>query len=161
MSGAEILGGMALLGAGVNAYGQVSAAQSQEEAQIKAAELKREQAKELLSRQSTNEGIMRERLTRTMKDINNLVDSGSSTGTVVAIAEYQRDAEAAILDSRREAEFKARMLREGADIETDLASDLVTGAYFSGAGTILTGAYKAYDIFKPASPKTKDLPGVT
>lgn len=162
MSGLEIgLAVASAVGTGVQAAGQIKSAHDQAEAQERASALKREQANELLSRQATNEEIMRKQLDRRMKDVNNLVSTSSSTGIALSIAEYQRDAEAAILDSHREAEFKARMLKAGADIETDLASDLVTGAYLSAGGTVLTGAYKTYDIFKPASSKTQNLPGVT
>lgn len=159
MSGMEVLGGLAILGTGVQAISQVSAANAQADAQTKAAQLKHQQAQELLSRQATNEELMHTQLTKRMKDIENSVNIGASTSTALAVAEYQRDAEQAILDSRREAEFKAKMLNAGADIETQLASDIVTGSYLSATGTMLTGAYKIYDIFKPASSTPQPLFG--
>jgi hypothetical protein len=56
-----------------------------------------------------------------------------------------------IANSRREAEFKAQMLRAGADIDSQLASDSITAAWIGAGGTaISSGAniYSAYNKYK-------------
>ncbi len=161
MSGMEAVAIVGAAGTALNAVGQVSSAHSQAEAQRKAAYLKQQQADELLARQKINEEILRERNTKLVHEQGAIATGETSDQTIYGLAKYQRDLEDAVLDTRREAEFKAKMLREGAAIEADLASDIETGSYLSAGGTILTGGVQAYSLLKPASSTTKSLPGVS
>jgi hypothetical protein len=159
MSGMEpVLIGMAIAGGTANAAGQVSAAKSQAEAAQKDAAIKNMQADELLSRQQINEQIMREQADRLELGYGSLAaDTGGAGTGIGGVLKIRQDVEQNISNSRRDAEFKAKMLRAGAAVETSLASDGVTASYLGAGGSILGGAASAYKLYSGPSRAT-DLP---
>lgn len=149
MGAVPILAGAALVGTGVQIYGQISAAQAQKDAADLKADLQRAQALELLNRQTINEDILKERSEFLQKQyIAQAAHAGSGGGGLGGVLRIKRDLEHNILIGRREAEFKATQLRMGADIEQNLTSDLLTSAYLGAAGTLLKSGAEAYSYIK-------------
>lgn len=164
MSGIEIaLAAAAVGGTALNVYGNISGANAQEEAAQRNAALKREQADELLDRQIINERIMRRAAEKAERGyVASFASTGRGGGGVGGVLQIKEELEENIANTRRDAEFKAKMLRAGADIETSLASDAVSAAWISGAGTILTTGAQAYGMiskYGPAKGGSKGLWG--
>jgi hypothetical protein len=159
MTGVEIgLGIAALVGTGAQVYGNVAAARSQEEAARREAEFKMIQADELMERQRINEQIMVEQGDEMGSAyVAAFASTGRGGGGVGGQLRIKRDVERSIANSHREAEFKAKMLRAGADVEMDLASDAVSAAWISSAGSVLTTGANVYNLYKP-NKKAENLP---
>lgn len=156
---------LAAIGTAATIYGQISAANAQAEAQQREIELKKIQANEMLERQAINEQIMRDKEAWLENHAGS--DNGTSGSSLVGIMRYRKDLAQNIATSRREAEFKAGMLKMGAEADAKLASDTMTAGYISGAGTLLTGAanvgYQYSQAKSPSAPpsnKVASLPGV-
>lgn len=151
----------AAVGTAAQTGGQLAAAGNAKDAAEANANMKHMQADELLARQEINEGILREQSDRAQ---HGFVASFASTGREGAglggVLQMKRDLEENILLSRRDAEFKAKMLRMGADIELDLASDSMTAAWITGAGTILTTGARAWNTMRGPSSSPQSLPEV-
>lgn len=160
MSGMEIplIIGM-VAGTGTQVAGGIMAANSQADAQNRNAALKKLQADELLSRQTINEKIMRDQAEKVAKGYSvGFAASGREGAGIGGMLQIKRDTEENILNSRREAEFKAQMLRSGADIDQSLASDYQTASYITGAGSLLSGGANIYSILnKYKKDDAKDL----
>lgn len=153
-----ILAGTAIAGTGLSIYGQIRAAQAQEEAAQREAALKEMQAQELLGRQLINERIMREQgLQAESNYATSFASSGREGGLGGQVQIYTNTMES-IRNSRREAEFKAKMLRMGADIELGLASDRKTAGYITGAGTAIGAIPQLYSSLRGPG-KVTSLPG--
>lgn len=125
------------IGAGLQVYGQVKGASDRAEAAQAEAVLKNQQADELLSRELINEDVMRRQAG--FEELHT-----TQLGQVLAIHGNLKEG---LRNSRRDAEFKARMLRSGADIDTKLASDLVSSSYIGAGGTLLGLGTQVYDRF--------------
>lgn len=159
MSGIEVgLIATAVLGSGTQVAGNVMAANAKADATARSGSLKRQQADELMSRQVINERIMRERAEISAGTYAGASGLGESGGGIGGVLQIHADLEESIINTRREAEFKAKMLRAGADIDNDLASDGVSAAWISGAGTVLSGGANIYNIMRPPSSKPTELP---
>lgn len=140
------------LGTGLSIFGQIKGASAQAEAQARQADAKRFQAAELLQRQEINERIMREQA-EFQERFAGMRSRGTTNTGLGDVLRIRRDLESNLLTSRREAEFKAKMLRMGADVETQLASDLKTAGWLSSGGTLLTSAASTYNIMRgPSKP---------
>ena len=74
--------------------------------------------------------------------------------------EIRKNTAMTIANDRRDAEFKAKMLRAGANVATQLASDEAASGYITGAGTLISGGLRAYDYMKGPSSTTQSLPSV-
>jgi hypothetical protein len=154
------LGALFLIGTAISAYGQISSANSSAEAQRADAAAKREQAGELLERQAINERIMQEQSERQQSAAGSGSAmsglEGTSLGSIMTIRKTTLEN---IALSRRDAEFKAKLLRQGADVQTELASDMMTAGYISGAGTLLQSGLSAQKagLFDAPSMKTSSL----
>ncbi len=163
-AGTAVMPGMgtavgAAAGAIVGFVGGLLATNAQSEAADKNAELKREQADELLVRQQINDNIMREQADLAGHEaLSRSGNSGSADFTGIGdMLRIHRDTEANIANNNRDAQFKAKMLRAGADVDTQLASDIQTAGIVSGSGSLLTGAAQAYNIYKGPSESTVGL----
>ncbi len=154
------LGAMFLLGTAMTAYGQISSAAAQADAQRADAAAKRLQADELLARQAINEQIMREQSTRAELTYGSaFAATGVEGGGLGGIMRLRKTTLENIALSRRDAEFKAKMLRMGADVQSELASDMMTAGIISGVGTIAQSGLQVANLYKgPKSPKP--IPGV-
>ncbi len=139
MTGAEIPLIIAAVGTGTQVYGSISSANNQAEAQRRDAALKNEQANEILAREAIN---------RTAIDKQTVLDqgayaaafaaSGREGGGIGGQIDIFNSAQEIISNARREAKYKSDALRQGADIQASLASDIVSSSYYTGAGTLLT-----------------------
>lgn len=160
MSGVELAAGAAIVGTATSVYGQIKGAQAQSEANEAKANLQREEADELLDRQAMNEKILRQNAAQAGLEYSATVGSnGLDQSGIGGLLTIQKNLDQTVSDTRREADFKAKMLRAGADIETGLASDMVTASYIAGGGNILGAAAKGYSAFKPPGTPTS-LPQV-
>lgn len=148
---------LAVLGLGINVLGQLNGAAAQAEATRRNAAMKNAQADELLARQLINEEIMREDADYAALNVRT-ADGIDQTGVGQQLwikKNLQRNLEL----SRREAEYKARMLRQGADIDMQLGSDLQSASYLSAAGSVLGGGadiYRRSDLYGKGE-KSDDL----
>jgi len=157
MTGIEaglILGATAAVGTGVQIAGQLSEALARKEYAREQARIANLQATELLERQVINEGILRERGEELITRIGGST-SGLATSGVGQILKVKQDIEQNILLSRRDAEFKAQMIREGAEAQMELESDRFTGSILTGVGTGIVGGVGLYNQLKPSRKPEK------
>jgi len=161
MGVAEGAAAVAIAGTALNIYGQISGAAARKGAAEKDAYHKRLQADELLSRQAINEQIIREQSEKAgLRYGSAFASTGREGAGIGGILEIKEAAEESIKNSRRDAEFKASMLRIGADIDTQLASDMMTAGYFSAGGTLLSSGadiYGKYDRYESKGSSEKGL----
>lgn len=159
-----VLGVIAAVGAVASLIGSVSEADSRAGAAQKDAALKRMQADELLEREAINEALIREQSDMAEGEYATAFGATGREGAGIGgRLRIRNNTARTIANFRRDAEFKAKMLREGANIADSLASDAITAGYISGAGSLLQGAGKAYDAFggtAAASTKPDSLPKV-
>lgn len=143
--GAEIGLGVLAIKTGSEIYGQIASASAKEDAARRNALLKEQESEELLYRQFQNEQIVRENADNQVElaYAQAGMQGGASRGIAEAI-EINRITTRNILMSRHEAEYKARMLKQGAEVESQLASDAMSASYITSAGTLLTGAGQGY-----------------
>jgi hypothetical protein len=149
------------IGAVVKGIGSILGGASQADAANENAKIKREQADELLAREEINAEIIRDQA-RKEKGVllSQLAGMGGGGSGIGLQLELDRNLALTLSNNRRDAEFKAKMLRRGADIDTKLASDYMTSGIISGVGTVLTGAASSYLDYKKYFDKTpsKGLP---
>lgn len=135
----------AAIGIGMQAYGTVSAASAQADASQKSADLKNQQANELMAREGINEGIMRTQFARSVDSFQaGFASTGREGAGISGVLRMQTDFQTTIANSARDAAFKAYMLHQGADIDMTLASDTATAGYLKMGGGILGAAAEAY-----------------
>lgn len=158
---AAVAAGAAVVGAGVAIYGEIESGQAKANAAKLDAQLKNQQADELMSREANNEQLIQQQSERDQKDYGAaFAGSGREGGGIGGIMTIQKNTAITIANSQRDAEFKAKMLRAGANIATNLASDEVNASYITGAGTIITGAAKLSPSFAGASSSVASIPKV-
>lgn len=156
-----VLAGMALAGTALSVYGQMKEAKSKAEAAERDAYLKGLQADEMMERQAINEDIMREQNERAgLQYQARFAGTGREGGGIGGILEMRRVLNRNIELSRRDAQFKASMLRAGAESDQKLASDFMTSGYITGAGTALTGATRAYGVYHDYGPASTNSKGM-
>lgn len=149
---------LALAGVGTSIWSQIKQGQDAEEAAQRNAAIKEAQAQELLSREMVNENIMQEQGDQAA------LEYGTKGGGVVDIGgmlRLKRNVESNIALSRRDAAYKARMLRMGADVDLQLGSDQKTASILGAVGTGASGAANAYSLYKKngTSPGYQDDAG--
>lgn len=153
--------GAAIIGVGTAIYGAISSAEAKADAAKRDAALKGQQADELESREKVNEGIIQHQSDLAqLRFGSSFAATGREGGGIGGIMEIQKNTALTIANSQRDAAFKAKMLRQGADIATSLASDDLAAGYITGAGTFLTGAAKTYSLYNKPSSSTGSLPEV-
>lgn len=124
------------IGAITSIYGQLKGASDRADAARNEADLKRQQADELMSRELVNEQTMNKQSAIAQLQVGAQFH-GLEGGNIGEILNIQNVTRENLVNSRRDAEFKARMIRSGADIDERLASDVQTAAGWSAAGTLL------------------------
>lgn len=154
------------VGAGaVSAYGQIKAGYDKAKADEVNASIKRQQADELLSREAINEQIMSEQAQMQAHQYGAaFAATGREGAGIGGKLRIMSDLQRSIANSKRDAEFKASLLRQGADSDMSLASDAKAAGFISGFGTLLSSGVQAYalhDKYGAPSANTNDLPGVT
>jgi hypothetical protein len=150
----------AIGGTGLNFAGQLMGASAQADAAQRAAQLKRIQADELEKRELVNEGIIRENSARMENQYSTAFAATGGGGGLGGVLEIRRQTERNIMNAREDSQFKEYMLRQGADIESQLASDAMTASYITGAGSVLGLGAKFYGIYGKYSGQ-QELPKVT
>lgn len=155
------MGAVAVAGTAIQAYGQIQDAQSRAEALERDAYLKRLQSKELQERQAINEQVMREQeVFSEARHVSTAASNGVEGSWFGGMIRMRRDMEHNIMISKREADFKSHLLNLGADANTALASDTMTAGYIGAAGSVLSGAGKAYAGADKPSSTAQSLPKV-
>ncbi len=157
-----IAAAIAAVGAGVAIYGEIAGANSRADALRADSRNKNRQADELLARQRINEAILRDQSEFSQRDyVASFAATGVEGSGLGGVVRLRKNLEEQISNSRRDAEFKARMLRAGANVDSQLASDAMTAGYLRGTGTALTAAGSGYDSYNNAKPPstTQNLPG--
>jgi uncharacterized protein HemX len=156
---AAVLPIVAVAGLGVSVYGQIKAAQDEAQARREKAANEEAQAVELMSREDVNESRMMDQERQQELNFGSRAAAAGGEGTTLGgMLELHRQSEQAISFARRDAEFKAKMIRAGAQIDTNLASDAITAGTIGAAGSLLTGAAKAYDLYRGPSGAPQSLP---
>lgn len=152
MTGIEpILIGAAVAGTGVSIFGNISAAEQQKKLAERDALLREAQAQELIERESINENALAEQGELTALHYGSGAAASGVEGSGIGgqLRIYQNTVQT-ISNQRRSAEFQARMIRAGADLEREQAGNAVSSAYIQGAGSLLTaGAQLGYTYAKP------------
>lgn len=158
---AAVGAGAAIVGTGLSIFGQISGANAQSDAMQQQANLKQQQAAELLSREQVNVQIMKDQGVRA--DLHYAAESGSTGfagGGVGGQMLVQKYVSQNITNYERETEFQAYMLEQGGDIESQEAGNVSESGYVGAAGTLLGATAKAYGLYQgPGKPQT--LPSVT
>lgn len=136
--GAPVIG-LALggLGLGAQVYGLISGASANAEAQEQQAAIKNAQADELLARQKINEQIMNEQYEESALQTGMASRGIATTGVGLKLKMHEALVRNIELN-RREADFKAKMLRMGADVDMNLAGSYRSAGYINAAGSILS-----------------------
>lgn len=155
MSGAEVPLALAVGSSVVSAVGGVYGAYASASALEKQAKQREMQANELLARQAINENIMRENELMMEKQAGAaFAATGRDGGGIGSILRMQKVLQSNLEMSRRDAEFKARLMRMGAESDMALASDQITAGWISGGGSLLNGAYQTYKLKADSDKKT-------
>ena len=167
--GATFLGGpmagLAVAGAGMQVTSMLTGAAAKKAAAEQDAFLKNQQADEMLRRQAINEVLMQKQILPMKEQASevsgNLRTTGASFGNsgvggeMAVQKELNRNLttlQTNLFLSRRDAEYRAAQLRAGANIDTQLASDLMTSSYIGAGSTVLTTGAGAYDKFSKYGP---------
>jgi hypothetical protein len=154
MSGVEVaLIATAAVGTGVTIYGQLSGANAEKEAREQKAALDELTAIELLEREAYNETALRENARVAELQYGSSAMGGEDMG-IGARLSINQQLEKTISITKRDADFKARMIRAGAAMERDLASDQYAAAGIGAFGTLLTGATRAASLYRPSTAST-------
>lgn len=144
---------------GTQIYGSISGANAEKEAQERQRALTEQQIAELEARQRINEQVIREKSAYAQSNYQTAFSSSGRAGAGIGgIIKMRKDTEDNIALSRRDLEFKAYMMRAGADIDAELASDRMTASYITGVGTLLGAAGNLYATNKMIGP---NKPGIT
>jgi hypothetical protein len=77
---------------------------------------------------------------------------GGGIGTKLMI---HRNLESNLLNARRDADFKARMLRAGAEADAQLASDIMTAGYIRTGASTIGGAAKVGSSYLKYDKRSK------
>ena len=135
---------LAIGGGLLSVYGQIQAGKAQAAAASRNAAIKRLQAEELLQRAEINIGeVFRESRIIAGTQASSYAAAGVGLdGTPLLVIEetLARASEEAQL-MRRDAQFQAKMLRMGADIEQRQGKDLRDASYISAAGSLLSTGF--------------------
>ncbi len=153
---------LAGVGIGMQAVGTIAGASARSDAAAKDAELKNQQADELLRRAGVVEGDIRrtgaqvegeQRLAAGRGNIS--ADSGI---LLSALESTQHNIDRQTAEMHTQAAFNAEQLRKGADASMQLSSNEFTAGLFSGGGSLLTGSYNLGKSQGWWTPKTATQP---
>lgn len=152
---AAVLAGAAVAGAGLQIYGTVKGASAQAQAARQNAAIKAAQAQEIQDREIINEDIINKQSVRSQLAYESAAaGTGFSNAGLGGVLRLRQDLATTLSNVRRDADFKASMLRAGADIDTNLASDAVTASYIASSGTVLTTGANIYNQYKKGSSQS-------
>lgn len=155
----------AVVGTAIQVGGSIDSASQKASAAKQDADLKDAQADELISREQINEGLIQDQSQINQKEYSAAFASSGREGSGIGgVLQLRSNTATTIANSQRDAQFKASMLRAGANISDNLASDEITAGYITGGGTLLTGATKIASAIGgggQSSGQTKGLPTVS
>ena len=156
-----VAAGALILGTGIKVYGALKGASDQANIEEQKAGFAREQADEVLARESINEGLRNDAAFRNKLSFGAAYAGTGKAGVGIgSMLEIQRQTDLQNALSKRDAEFQAAQLRKGAALQEDLAGNTRTAGYISAAGTLLGSAGKIIDTGLFTSGKTTGLPSM-
>lgn len=130
----------------ISAYGTIAAAQAERDAQLKVNALRNQQAQEILDREKINEEIAQRQGNLDIADAlasRSVSGAGGGTGSTGFDVYLHQNLAQQLSLMRRDAEFKASMIRANAAIDMGLADANVRASYIGAAGSILSGGSAA------------------
>ncbi len=140
--------GVAAIGAGVSAYGSIKSANDQSDAMQQDAHLKELQAQEVEREQgarATEEAIDNQKTLGEIKAGYSESGLGLSGSNLLSLESTYGDMQRQLAEQQKEADYKAMMIRAGASVESQQASNIQTSGYINAAaglvkstGTILS-----------------------
>ena len=141
--------GASIAGTATNIITGIAAGSARADAAERDAQMKQEQANELISRQRINEGIIREQGEDLAHIYGSAAASSGLEGTGIGgILKIRRNIDIQIQNTRRDVEFKAKMMREGASNDMTLASDYRNSSILTGVGSALSSTANIYDYYR-------------
>lgn len=151
----------AVIGFGIGLFGELSKASDEQELEQRKAQMAEMQARELEARELLNEEQMLRASDITGARVaSSLASGGRAGGAVGTLLEIDRQTRVQIEMNRRDTEFKAKMLRLGADANQFVADSYGRAATWNilGMGAQTLGTVSRSGIFKGS---TTDLPKVS
>lgn len=136
-----VTAGIAIVGAGLQAYSMISGANAEAEAAEKNAALGREKAKrigEALDRDIRIQRFQNEKLVGEQTYAYTHSGADISASPLVAMEEQYRMMEEERMAMADEARWKQMMLIRGADVDMELSTSRRTAGYLGAAGTVLS-----------------------
>lgn len=136
----SILLATAAIGAGVAAYGAIKSADDQADVLQKDADLKNQQAQEVEREQgerTLEEGIDNQKTLGQIKAGYSESGLDLSGSNLYSLESTYADMSRQLAEQQKEADYKAAMIRAGASIESQQASDTQTAGYLSAAGGLI------------------------
>lgn len=153
MAGAVGIGLLAV-GTAVSISGQISSAEAQAEAKRQEALIANKKADELIDRVRQNESALRQNsIYQELQAGAAFSAGGGEGGGIGSMLQIHANTESAIINMRRDTEFKAKILRAGGTVDSGLANQAETASYYSSAGTVLGAASQVFPV--PASKPDK------
>jgi hypothetical protein len=146
--GVEVAAGAAVIGTGLQAYGQYQAAQAQARAAKQNAKLKASQAKEMIERMRIEElNIAAQGEEFKAAQTATFAKSGVELGTgatLIAMEDTNFKIGKQIETMKRDTMFRANQLIKGAGFEMAQARDSATAGAITAGGTLLQGGANYY-----------------
>lgn len=150
-------------GLGLAAYGMISGAAAQADAEERDAALKRLQADEVIRRMYVKEEEMRKYGIELEGQQSSAISASGFDyqGSPLLLMETtKKNVEREILEMQRDAMFRADQLRKGADISMDISGSTSTAGWIQAGGTVLGGVAKM-PIWDKAGPAKSLNTGVS
>lgn len=139
-----IAAGAALVGAGIQIYGDIKSADDQASLDRKRAEIARQQAAEIEARNQTNAAILDDQAMRAKLQFGaSFAASGKAGVGVGSQLQLQNQADLQNSVATREAKFQEQMLQQQAGIDTTLADQTESAGTINAIGAGIGGISKA------------------
>lgn len=131
---------IAIVGTGISAYGAIKSANDQNDLDQEKAQVAREQAAELTSREVANEALRNQQATRQkLQFASSYAASGKAGVGLGSQLQIQNATDLQNMISNKETQFQVAMLNQQAGIDTTMGNDIMGSASWAAAGDIASG----------------------
>lgn len=138
------MAGAALVGAGIQIYGDIKSADDQASLDRSRAQIAMEQTGEIQEREVANESLRNQQATRQKLQFGaSYAASGKAGIGVGSLLQIQNQTDIANMMSNREAQFQQKMLQQQAGIDTTLASETEQAGTLNAIGAGVGGVASA------------------
>jgi multidrug efflux pump subunit AcrA (membrane-fusion protein) len=142
-----IAAGAAIVGAGIQIYGDIKSANDQAQLDQDRAQIAQEQAQEVGAREAANETLRNQQATRQQLQFgSSFAASGRAGVGVGSQLQIQNQADTQNMISNREAQFQEKMLTQQAGIDTTLAQQSIEAGTINAIGAGIGGVGRAAGI---------------